>query len=319
MRPHQHRMASNEVHHMTPSEATNSPEPMPEFLTTKELAALLRLTERKVYDLAASGEVPCYRATGKLLFSRDSINSWLQSHSSGPQPLAILPLPNVCLGSHDPLLDWALRESECGIATYFDGSADGLERFSRREGIATGLHIYDAENSDWNTPAIRRSCGGMSAIAIRWARRQRGLIVKNGSELAPATAIGALVGRRFVLRQPQSGAHSLFLHVLDQAGYRLDEFDLTSPVRSEVEAAVAVLEGKADVAFGLAVLATQFQLNFIPVVEETFDLVVDRRSWFEAPMQTFLKFCGSKAFAERADEFGGYDISVFGEVLFNGL
>jgi excisionase family DNA binding protein len=46
----------------------------PEFLTTREVAALLRVKERKVYDLASAGQIPCRRITGKLLFQgRDRI------------------------------------------------------------------------------------------------------------------------------------------------------------------------------------------------------------------------------------------------------
>ena len=56
---------------------------MTQYLTTRELAELLRIKERKVYDLAASGEVPCSRATGKLLFPREAIDAWLQRHSDG--------------------------------------------------------------------------------------------------------------------------------------------------------------------------------------------------------------------------------------------
>ena len=41
------------------------PDDRPEFLTVRELAAFLRVKERKVYSLAASGEIPCSRATGK--------------------------------------------------------------------------------------------------------------------------------------------------------------------------------------------------------------------------------------------------------------
>ena len=37
---------------------------MPEYLTTKELAELLRIKERKVYDLAAAGQVPCSKVSG---------------------------------------------------------------------------------------------------------------------------------------------------------------------------------------------------------------------------------------------------------------
>lgn len=49
-----------------------------EFLTTKEVAHLLRLKERKVYDLASRGEIPCVKATGKLLFPQTDIHQWIQ-------------------------------------------------------------------------------------------------------------------------------------------------------------------------------------------------------------------------------------------------
>ena len=147
---------------------------MSEFLTTKELAELLRIKERKIYDLAASGTVPCSKATGKLLFPRDAINAWLKRHGSGLEPSEVKPRPDVFLGSHDPLLDWALRESHSGIATYFDGSADGLSRFGQREGLAAGLHLYEASVDDWNTPLVIERCGALPVVLIEWAKRQRG-------------------------------------------------------------------------------------------------------------------------------------------------
>ncbi|MEE9589560.1 MAG: helix-turn-helix domain-containing protein, partial [Hyphomicrobiaceae bacterium] len=123
---------------------------MSEYLTTKELAELLRIKERKVYDLAATGEIPCSRAMGKLLFPRAAVEAWLASASSGLDRAGeVQSRPNVFLGSHDPLLDWALRESGCGLATYFDGSLDGLERFAAGEGIASGLHIYEPAAKQW--------------------------------------------------------------------------------------------------------------------------------------------------------------------------
>ncbi len=289
---------------------------MPEYLTTKELAELLRIKERKVYDLAASGEVPCSRAMGKLLFPREAVNAWLARSSSGLEGLTP-PLPGVFLGSHDPLLDWALRQSQCGIATYFDASLDGIERFRRREGIATGLHIYDPEQGDWNTPIVRDRCGAMPVVLVEWAKRQRGLILADKLD-RPVATVADLKGRRVVPRQAEAGAHSLLLHVLAEAGLAAGDLDLLPPVRTEVDAALAVVEGKAEATFGLAVLAAQYRLSFLPVVEERFDLLVDRRAWFDPPMQRFLAFCGSNAFLARAKELDGYDLSGFGTVHFNG-
>ena len=76
------------------------------YLTTREVADLLRLKERKVYDLVAAGEVPCVRVTGKLLFPRDLIEAWLArnlEYKAGAESLS--QRPPISAGSHDPLLD----------------------------------------------------------------------------------------------------------------------------------------------------------------------------------------------------------------------
>jgi len=290
---------------------------MSEYLTTKELAELLRIKERKVYDLAASGEVPCSKATGKLLFPREAIEAWLAERSSGLERYAAPPLPNIFLGSHDPLLEWALRESQCGLATYFDGSTDGLQRFAKRGGVATGLHLYDAANDDWNTTAVTEECGDRPVVLIEWARRQRGLIVGEALE-GKVRSLADLKGRRFAPRQAEAGAQQTFLALLALVPLAVTDIELTPPVRTEADAALSVREGKADAAFGLQAFAEQYRLPFAPVIEERYDLLVDRRSWFEPPMQAFVTFCQSEAFRARAADLAGYAVSGFGSVHFNG-
>ena len=89
------------------------------------------------------------------------------------------------------------------------------------------------------------------------------------------------------------------------------------PARSELEVALAVLEGKADAGFGIAAVARQLRLEFIPLHKERYDLVVGRRDYFEPPWQRLLTFAGSARFTERAAELGGYDISGLGHVIYN--
>ena len=288
---------------------------MSEYLTTKELAELLRIKERKVYDLAASGDVPCSRAMGKLLFPRDAVNAWLARNSSGLEGLS--PLPQIFLGSHDPLLDWALSASQCGIASYFDGSLHGIERFARQEGLATGLHVYDPERKAWNSHIVKSHCGSLPVVQIEWAKRRRGLILSE-AVAGKVESLGDLKGCRVVSRQAEAGAQTLFQHLLAAAGLSPGDLTLLPSVRSEVEAALAVLEGKAEVAFGLAALAAQFRLAFKPVIWERFDLVISRRAWFEPPMQKLLDLCNREDFVARARELAGYDVSQFGRVHFNG-
>lgn len=290
---------------------------MNEYLTTREVADLLRIKERKIYDLAASGEIPCTRATGKLLFGRDAINNWLNRHSHHPDIIAEQ-LPAVFLGSHDPLLEWALRQSQCGIATFFDGSGDGLERFARREGLAAGLHLFHAERNTWNTPFVQQRFSAFPVVLIEWAVRRRGLIVSERLR-DKVSGIGDLRGLTIAPRQSDSGTQSLSAHLLEKAALSESDIAFAEPSRTEFDAALAVADGKADATLGLESVARQFRLPFIKLVEERFDILFCRREWFEAPLQKFVGFCRSPAFATRAAEMRGYDVSGFGTIHFNGV
>lgn len=285
-----------------------------EFLTVRELAELLRIKERKVYDLAASGEVPCSRATGKLLFPAAEIRAWIDSAKSGGMTEQ-LQRPNIFLGSHDPLLDWAIRQSRCGLATYFDGSHDGLARFQSGEGIATGLHVFDASTETWNLSEAQRVAQNQNAVLIRFARRQRGIVFR--SEGPRPESITGLKGLRIVPRQPESGTAGLFEDLLGKAGLELADVTLSDTARTEDEAVQMVRHGDADATFGLQTVAETYGLDFLPVIEESYDLLVDRKAWFDPPLQTLLQFCRTDAFRQRAASYPGYDLMDFGKVLWN--
>jgi putative molybdopterin biosynthesis protein len=288
--------------------------PQHDYLTTREVAALLRVKERKVYDLAASGELPCRRLTGKLLFARAEIEALLAGKAGGAARTAPA-RPDVLVGSHDPLLEWALRESGSGIAAFFDGSLDGLDRFGRGGAIACGLHVHEPERAGWNVGHVAARFANAPVVLVEWARRRQGLI----SSGAPLTAMPDLRGRRVALRQPTAGARVLFDHLLAQSGLTLDHIAVVpGAARTESEAAAAVASGDADATLGLEAMARQFRLAFHPLIEERYDLLVDRRAWFEPPLQALLAFCRTPAFAERARMLGGYDISGFGTVHWNG-
>ncbi|MDT8344137.1 MAG: helix-turn-helix transcriptional regulator [Thermohalobaculum sp.] len=283
------------------------------YLTTRELAELLRIKERKVYDLAGNGEVPCVRVVGKLLFPRAEIEAWMAAARSGPS--AAEAPPQVIVGSHDPLLDWALRESGCGIAAFLDGSLDGLDRFARREAVACALHIHEPDG--WNTATLASRLPGAPVVLVEFARRARGLIVAPGDPFGIA-GIADLAGRSFARRQAGAASQRLFEALAQAAG--LDAAALpgpTSVARTEADVALRVLEGKADAAFGLACVARQFGLGFVPLIEERFDLAVWRRGWFEPPFQRLIGFLGTEGFRARVAEFGGYDTTGLGRVHYN--
>src|SRR3954468_12254667 len=94
---------------------------MPDLLTTEEAAGYLRLSERKLYELVSNGAVPCTKVTGKWLFPKAALDRWLSAGLAAPAGLAHAPAPPIVGGSHDPLLEWALRESGSGLARLPEG------------------------------------------------------------------------------------------------------------------------------------------------------------------------------------------------------
>ena len=87
--------------------------PPAEMMDTREVAAYLRLKERRVYDLARRQAIPHVRATGKLLFPRRQIDAWLAAKSGAATESDRS--PPIIAGSHDPLLEWAARTSASEI------------------------------------------------------------------------------------------------------------------------------------------------------------------------------------------------------------
>jgi putative molybdopterin biosynthesis protein len=295
--------------------------PAPELLTTREVALLLRIKERKVYDLVAAGDIPHVRVTGKLLFPRALVDAWLVRHSEHrAEPQSLRERPNVAVGSHDPLLDWALRESRSGLATFFDGSLDGLERLARGEAVAAGLHLFEPAggHNTWNLGHVERALQGQPIVLIEWAWREQGLIVPPGN---PGYIRGPidLCGKRVIPRQREAGSFLLLQHLLATAGLDFEAIDLLDPpARTEADVALAVADGKAEVGLGLAAMARQLRLDFLPVIRERYDLALWRRAYFEPPLQRLVAFCRSDRFVARARELGGYDVAGFGTVHYNG-
>lgn len=286
---------------------TTDPSPeIPDYLTTREVAEILRVKERKVYDLAGLGEIPHRRITGKLLFPRRELLEWIEGGTSTPADR-----PAVLVGSHDPLLDWALRECGAGLATLFNGSRAGLDCFAAGEAALTGLHIPDSEG--WNVGAVA-DLGLRDCVLLGWAARARGLLLDPGMA-DRIRGVGDLAGKRVIRRQPGAGGATFFDAMLTQAEMRPADLNLVEgTAHTEHDAAAIVAAGEADAATGIEAMARQFNLGFLPLAEEHFDLLIDRRVYFTPAVQSLLAFTQSAAFRDKAEAMGGYDTSHIGRV-----
>ncbi|MGP9765527.1 substrate-binding domain-containing protein [Halomonas sp. AOP13-D3-9] len=288
------------------------------YLTTAEVADYLRLKERKVYDLVRQGQIPCSRVTGKLLFPRQQIDLWVLSHLEGDQAQR-LSVPLVVAGSQDPLLEWSIRESGSDLAMLCQGSGDGVRRLIDGKAMLAGIHLLDASSQRYNEPSLLGLSGMRDLLIVHWAKRRQGLLLPVDNPLK-ITGLSDLKRPdvRVAHRQPDAGAARLLSCLLQQAGIESSALNWAPHASlSEDDLALSISQGEADVGLGVEAAAHRQQLGFIPLCEEPFDLIMQRRSYFEPALQRLLAFTHQARFAERAAMLGGYDIGEAGKIVYN--
>ena len=291
---------------------------MPEFLNTDEAAAYLRLSERKLYELVAAGAVPCSKVTGRWLFPKAALDRWVASGMANAMKSLEESAPLIAGGSHDPLLEWALRESGSGLASLPEGSEAGLRRLARREVIVAAIHLHTLEQDDAaaNIEAVRHAPGLHDAVVIGFARREQGLLVAPGNPHGIGTiAQVASSGLRMAQRQEGAGAQLLLLTLLAREQIDLRDIAAIKPAHATgTDLAQAVRAGHADCGIATRAVADAAGLDFVPLLWENFDLVLRQRDYFLPGPSALFGFVRSDRFRQRATELAGYDLSELGSI-----
>jgi putative molybdopterin biosynthesis protein len=216
----------------------------------------------------------------------------------------------VAIGSHDLVLDLAasaLRAADplITLASSNVGSLGGL--VALRDGLChlAGSHLLDPATGEYTLPYVDKLLGGDVAV-VRLVHRDQGLIVAPGNPLG-LTGVEDLTrpDLRYVNRQRGAGTRALLDHELSRRG--IDPGAVPGYAREEhthLAVAAAVAAGRADTGLGILAAARAFDLDFVPVAQEPYDLVVrDTDDALLAPLWTLL---ASAEFRTAVEELGGY-------------
>ena len=292
--------------------------PMRELLTTDEAADYLRLSERKLYELVADRAVPCSKVTGRWLFSRAALDRWVSAGLIAPASLAQVPAPSIVGGSHDPLLEWALRESNSGLASLPEGSEEGLRRLTRGEVMVAAIHLHrlDGDDETANLAAVADAPGLHDAVVLGFARREQGILVAPDNPLGLSDMASIATSRARIAQRPAgAGAQLLLLALLARAGIALDDLKLAKPTfPTGPDIAQAIRAGRIDCGIATRSVAKSAGLDFLPLVWERFDLAMRQRDYFMKGPQALFGFMREADFRDRTAELGGYDVSDAGVV-----
>jgi excisionase family DNA binding protein len=246
------------------------------LMTTAEAADYLRLKERKLYELVSNGAIPCTKITGRWLFPQHELDRWLADSLVRPEGMAERDPPPIVGGSHDGLLEWALRESGSGLATLPEGSEAGLARFRRGELMAAGIHLHALKDAsvDANVQAMQAVTGPHDAVLVGFVRREVGFLTAPGNPLRIAHIGDVLERRARLATRPAGAGAQLLLHaLLHRAGSSAARPVLVNPpCPTGPDVAQAIRAGRADCGIAVRAVAATAGLDFVPILWERFDL-----------------------------------------------
>lgn len=241
--------------------------------------------------------------------------------------LAILPLPTqrdsfVLLGSDDlamNLLSSYLQEQDNTPELFVlpVGSLECLVYLREKYCHLAGCHLLDTSSGEYNLSYVRSLFLNQPMVLVTLAHRHQGLLVQQGN---PSDVHGIedlqRSDIRFINHKRDAGTRLLLdqqleaNHINPKAvrGYQ-DE------AATHFEVAEAIASGIADTGISVQSTASQFNLEFIPLLRERFDLVMYEETFSDRNMQCIIRHIQSPEFHERLAMLGGYESKHTGEVI----
>ena len=226
----------------------------------------------------------------------------------------------LSIGSHDLTLDLMaqfLADHDRRLASANVGSQGGLVALRRGEAHFAGSHLLDPKTGEYNISAIRQYMPNIPVKVVALVGRGQGLLVKKGNPKG-IKGLGDLSRHdvQFVNRQRGAGTRVLLdyhlnLMTIPQSsieGYQQEEY-------THLGVAASIASGRADCGLGIAAAAQALDLDFVPLFQERYDLVIPKQFAESNLLAPLFGLLADSAFREAVSKLIGYDVSVMGKII----
>ena len=225
-----------------------------------------------------------------------------------------------CIGSHDMTLDLLsqfLAQKDRRLTSANVGSQGGLIALRRGEAHLAGSHLLNPETGEYNIAYIRQYMPDMKVYVVALVGREQGLMVKRGNPKGIQN-LGDLIRSdiQFVNRQRGAGTRVLLdyhLRLMTIAPERIVGYSQEEYTHLGVAAAIA--SGRADCGLGIAAAAQALNLEFIPLFQERYDLVIPKQFAEDDLLMPLFELLAEPRFREAVARLPGYDVSVMGTII----
>jgi putative molybdopterin biosynthesis protein len=223
-------------------------------------------------------------------------------------------------GSHDLTIDLiaqflsyrGMRLSSANL-----GSLGGLIALSRGEAHLAGSHLLDPETGQYNICYVQEYLPDVPVVILALILRDQGLILPKGNPKA-IESLSDLTREdiTFINRQRGAGTRVLLDYHLKEMGiskekikgYEREEY-------THLAIAAAVSSGLADCGLGIHAAASALGLDFIPLFQERYDLIIPKIHYESPLLIPLLETLEDQDFRQSVDALPGYDTSIMGEVI----
>ena len=228
----------------------------------------------------------------------------------------------VVIGSHDPLLDelanmMHMEDPGIYMSSSHVGSMGGIMAIRRGEAHAAGCHLLDTQTGEYNRSFIKKYFPGGGVRLVSCVGRRQGLMLQKGNPLN-IREFRDIAGEdvRYVNRQKGSGTRILADYLCKKEGLdpgRIYGYDREELTHTSVAAQIA--GGSADAGMGIYSAARLYDLDFLPVCIEEYDLLIPDQAWDSPMVRQLLSILKSPAFREKVESMGGYTLDRPGELI----
>ena len=304
-------------------------------LSTQEVAQILHVSKSTIYELIRRGEINSYKIGRKVRFTQDDVDAYIarSRHEWSVQPVKRVELQSellhprqedkgqLIISGQDVVLDILasfLHQRDVSAQRVYLNSFEGLLALYEGRVDAAACHLYDAEEKSFNAPFVKKLLPGIPAVLINISYRTQGFYVASGN---PKEIRGWRdLARRDISilnRRPGSSARVLLDGQLHRMG--LDKRMVAGyerEMKSHLTMAAAIAAGEADLAVGTERISRQIEgLDFIPLMQERFDLAVHKEFLETDEGETLLEILRSEAFKKEILPFSGNDYRDLGKLV----
>ena len=230
----------------------------------------------------------------------------------------------VFIGSHDNILDILAnllhrQRPICRLSSAHVGSMGGILAIKRGEAHLAGTHLLDEETGTYNISFIKKFLPGIPLQLINLTYREQGLLVAKGNPLKiKGFEDLAREELRFINRQRGAGTRLLTDMHLNRLGINPEQvsgYDREEYTHMNVASAVA--SSNADTGLAIRAAAVALDLDFIPVAEERYDLILPKTFLAESKVIALLKIIReNQEFLQIVNSLGGYDLRDCGKIMY---